>query len=220
MRMEVVFTEPAPRRTDVEMRLSGFEGYGDEAAKMREVHDAKVASLLNAFAESVNRHSAATNAESAAPRAVTDGDTVLATMDMEATPERVFGALTTAECERWWGAPDTYRTTRWKSDVRVGGAWSCVTVLADGTEFPASGEYLAVNAPHRVVQTRRYDWDYPELGRRETTVTYLLDTIDGGTRVTVRQDGFAGLRGPAEHHVEGWENFLNYLAKYVHNEPR
>lgn len=224
MRMEVTFAGPAPRRTDVSMTLSGFEGFGNDAAKMRDIHDAKVESILKGFADYVAEHAhhdaeSGSKAPGAAPRAVTDGETVLATMDMKATPERIFRALTTAECERWWGAPDTYRTTQWKSDVRVGGAWSCVTVLSDGTEFPASGEYLVIDAPHRVVQTRRYHWDYPELGRRDTTVTYLLDPISDGTRMTVRHDGFAGLRGPAEHHVGGWETFLEYLAKYVEQEP-
>jgi uncharacterized protein YndB with AHSA1/START domain len=36
-------------------------------------------------------------------RAITDGDIVLATVDVAATPERVFRALTTDEAERWWG---------------------------------------------------------------------------------------------------------------------
>jgi uncharacterized protein YndB with AHSA1/START domain len=219
MRMELTFRGPAPRRTDIETSLSGFEGFGEDAAAMRELHDSKWALLLDRFAQLVNRRAAAIGTQLGAPRAVTDGQTVLATMDMQAPPERIFRALTTAECERWWGAPDTYRTTRWKSDVRVGGAWSCVTVLPDGTEFPASGKYLAIEAPHRAVQTRRYDWDYPELGRRDTTVTYQLEPAGDATRVTVRQDGFAGLRGPADHHAEGWENFLRYLAGYVQRLP-
>lgn len=220
MRMEVTFAGPAPRRTEVTMTLSGFEGFGENAAKMRDIHDTKVARLLQGFADFVSRHSTAAATESAGPRAVTDGETVLATMHMQSTPERIFRALTTAECESWWGAPDTYRTTEWKSDVRVGGRWSCVTVLPDGNDFPASGEYLAIEAPRRIVQTRRYDWDYPELGRRDTTVAYTLDAIPGGTRVTVRQDGFAGLHGPADHHVQGWENFLNYLSTYLTNDGR
>ncbi|HEX6814622.1 MAG TPA: SRPBCC family protein, partial [Gemmatimonadaceae bacterium] len=87
--------------------------------------------------------------------------------------------------------------------------------LADGSIFPASGEYLAIEAPRRIVLTRRYDWDYPELGRRDTTVTYVLDPIPAGTRLTVRQDGFAGLRGPADHHADGWLGFLAYLGQYV-----
>lgn len=116
-----------------------------------------------------------------------------------------------------WRIPSL--SNNWHADVRVGGRWSLVVRLPDGAAFPASGEFLEIDAPHRVVQTRRYDWDYPELGRRDTTVTYRLDPISTGTRVTVRQDGFAGLRGPADHHAEGWEGFLGYLADHVRTEP-
>ncbi|MGH2881580.1 MAG: SRPBCC family protein, partial [Solirubrobacteraceae bacterium] len=217
MRMEVTFKGPAPRRTDVTLALSGFEGFGEDAAKMRDIHDAKVASLLDRFAAFVNRHPAG-QTESAAPHAVTDGETVLATMDIPTTPGRLFRALTTAECERWWGAPDTYRATTWKSDTRVGGRWSVDIRLGDGSGFPASGTYLEIDEPSRIVLTRRYDWDYPEFGRRDTRVTYLLDPIASGTRVTVRQDGFAGFRGTAEHHAKGWEGFLKYLATYLSTE--
>jgi uncharacterized protein YndB with AHSA1/START domain len=59
-------------------------------------------------------------------RAVTDGDTILATIDVAIPPERVFRALTTDEVERWWGSPDTYRVTDWAADLRVGGRWSLV----------------------------------------------------------------------------------------------
>ena len=39
------------------------------------------------------------------------------------------------------------------------------------------------------------------LGRRDTAVTYSLDPIPKGTRMTVRHDGFVGLRKPADEHA-------------------
>lgn len=216
--VEIRFEGPAPRRTNVTVVHRGWEVFGNDAAKMRAAHDSSWLDLLDRFAAVVQRNAAAINNEPSAPRAVTDGDTVLATIDIPVSPERVFRAVTTSECEQWWGASDTYRTTQWQSNLRVGGGWSCVIRLADGAEFPASGQYLDVDAPHRVVQTRRYDWDYPDLGRRDTTVAYRFDEIATGTRVTVRQDGFLGMRGPAEHHVEGWEGFLKYLSGYLRAE--
>jgi uncharacterized protein YndB with AHSA1/START domain len=218
--LEISFENPAPRRTDVTLVHYGFEGFSEKASRMREVHDQVWSELLDRFAKFATEHPDPHEGGRRArqPRAVTDGETVLATVDVSAAPDRVFRALTTAETEKWWGAPDTYRTTQWKSDVRVGGHWSCVTRLADGTEFPASGDYLAIEPNRRVVQTRRYEWDYPELGRRDTTVTYIMNPIATGTRVTVRHEGFAGLLGAAEHHVDGWEGFLGYLAKYVDAE--
>lgn len=219
--LEVRFHAPAPRATVVTVVHRGFERFGDAAARMRAMHDEGWSALLSCFATVAQERGAAYDDRAAShgtARAVTDGETVLATMDLPATPARLFRALTTAEVEHWWGAADTYRITEWSADVRVGGRWSAVVRLPDGGAFPASGEFLAIDAPHRFVQTRRYDWDYPELGRRDTIVTFQLDPISTGTRVTVRQDGFAGLRGPADHHAEGWVGFLGYLAAYVRAE--
>ena len=145
------------------------------------------------------------------PRAVTDGETVLATADIAMTPERVFRALNTDEVESWWGSEDTYHMTNWAADLRVGGRWSVVPRTADGSTTPASGQFLEIEGPRKIVFTRKYDWDFPVLGRRETTVTYLLEPIEMGTRVTVRQDGFNGLEEPARLHTEGWERVLGWL---------
>lgn len=159
-----------------------------------------------------------TNLPAAAARAVTDGDTVLATIDVPATPERVFRALNTTETERWWGEAGVYRQTDWTSEVRVGGRWHVITRMADGSSHPSGGEFLEVDAPRKVVITRIYEFDFPLLGRRATRVTYLCDPISTGTRVTVRHDGFAGLREIAELHAAGWERVLGWLNTYLRSE--
>jgi uncharacterized protein YndB with AHSA1/START domain len=162
----------------------------------------------------VNRPVTATVRSSPIARAVTDGDIVLATVDVAAPPARVFRALMTDEIERWWGAPGVYTTEAWKADLRVGGRWSLLTRLPNGMALPASGEFLLVDAPSKVVQTRRYDWEHPTLGRRVTKVTYLLTPIESGTRVTVRHEDF-GQSEPAYEHAGGWERFLDWLGAYV-----
>ena len=77
------------------------------------------------------------------------------------------------------------------------------------------GEFLEIDAPRKIVFTRKYEWEFPQLGRRETTVTYRFDPIATGTRVTVRHDGFDGLSGPADQHAEGWERVLGWLDAYM-----
>nr|WP_245262355.1 SRPBCC domain-containing protein [Mesorhizobium sp. WSM3626] len=52
-------------------------------------------------------------------------------------------------------------------------------------DLPASGEFLEIEAPRRIVQTRAYQWDHPTLGRRPTTVAWLLEPISRGTRLTI-----------------------------------
>lgn len=218
--LELRFESPAPRATVVTLRHTGFEVYGDRADHLRAAYDHGWGGLLQRFAQWVEEQHLLDGAhgERRSARAVTDGDTVLATIDIPVGPERVFRALTTDETEKWWGAPDTYRVTKWASELRVGGRWSLIVVLPDGSLFPSNGTYLEVEPPHRLVLTRRYDFDYPELGRRDTKVSYRLDAISPGTRVTVRQDGFDGLRVAADHHADGWMGFLQYLADYLGTE--
>src|SRR5450432_510047 len=152
-------------------------------------------------------------------RAVTDGEIVLATVDVPAPAPRVFRALTTDEAERWWGAPGVYTIEAWKADLRVGGAWSLVIRLPDGTALPASGEFLQLDAPSKLVQTRRYDWDHPTLGRRVTKVTTSLTPIETGTRVTVRHEDFGSSEAAIEH-AGGWERLLDWLGEYLAQENR
>lgn len=221
--LEITFENSGPRATIVTLTHGGFDIYGDRCVQERAQHDAVWADLLARYARFMEEQqrvgdTPADRAHDRLARAVTDGETILATIDIRATPERVFRALTTNETEEWWGAPETYRITRWQSALHIGGAWSLVVVTPDGAAFPAGGRYLEVDAPHRVVMTRHYDFDYPELGRSDTTVTYRIDPLTHGSRVTVRHDGFAGLRVAADHHADGWVGFLGYLAAYLNAE--
>ncbi len=56
---------------------------------------------------------------------MTDGDIVLASVDVPTGAPQVMRALTSREeIERWWGSADTYRMTDWTADLRVGGKYS------------------------------------------------------------------------------------------------
>lgn len=152
-------------------------------------------------------------------QAITDGETVLATVDVSVSPQRAFDALNSAEVEQWWGAQGLYQFTRWQSDLRVGGRWLVDVVRPDGTVMPAGGEYLVVSAPHRVTFSRRYNWDHPLIGRQVTKVTYRCDPIEGGTRITVRQDEFGSTAGAREH-ADGWARTLDLLREYLTRTDR
>ena len=152
------------------------------------------------------------------PRAVSNGDTVVATVDVPMSPRRVFTALTTDEVERWWGSPKVYLIRNWKADVRLGGRWSLEVCLPDGAVLPATGEFILLRIPEKIVQTRQYKFDHPTLGRKVTTVTYHLNRIPYGTRITVRHDGFDGLHAAANEHAAGWERFLAWLEAFAQLE--
>lgn len=149
-----------------------------------------------------------------AARAVADlnDGVIMASVEIKATPERVYRALTTPEeLTRWWGSDDTYRTTSWVHDLRVGGSYHASGVGADGAPFSVKGEYLALEAPHTIVQSWRADWD----GGAETTLTYRITPTPSGTRVTMRHEGFSGRPESCAAHTSGWEMVLGWLDSFA-----
>ncbi|ESY90148.1 MULTISPECIES: SRPBCC domain-containing protein [unclassified Mesorhizobium] len=87
--------------------------------------------------------------------------------------------------------------------------------LAGGRDLPASGEFLEIETPRRIVQTWAYGRDHPTLGRRQTRVAWLLEPIADGTRVTICHAGFGGLREAAAEHAKGWARVLAWLQAHI-----
>ena len=137
---------------------------------------------------------------------------ILASVEIAAPPERVFRALTDPEeLIRWWGSPDTYRTEEWTADLRVGGHWRARGHGADGRPFSVQGEFLKIDPPRQLVQTWAPDWE----GGFVTTITYRLEPLTGGTRLTLRHEGFGEHREACQSHAQGWERVLGWLNAYV-----
>jgi uncharacterized protein YndB with AHSA1/START domain len=142
---------------------------------------------------------------------VTKG-TILASVEIAAAPERVFRALTSPEeIVRWWGSEELYKTTRWTSEFKVGGAWRAEGKGSDGAPFAVVGKYLEIDPPRKIVQTWQPDFDDNQV----TTITYLLEPTDVGTRVTLRHEGFADRAQSCRNHAFGWENVLDWLAGFA-----
>ena len=141
--------------------------------------------------------------------------TILASIEITAPPERVFRALTTEELTKWWGSAELYRTTAFQIDLRPGGSWRSDGVGADGQPFHVGGTVVEVDPPRRLVQTWEPSWD----AGAPTTVTYLLDATDTGTRVTVRHTGFGANSTACESHASGWPRVLNWLATHSAPQP-
>lgn len=144
-------------------------------------------------------------------RAIADVSTgtIFATVEIAAPPERVFTALTSAEeVTKWWGSDDTYRTTEWTMPLTPGAPWKASGVGADGVPFSVEGEIVEVDAPRKLVWTWRPIWD----GGHTTTITYRLEPTDGGTRVTIRHEGFGDRVDSCRGHGDGWERVLGWLS--------
>ncbi len=141
---------------------------------------------------------------------VKDG-AVHAAVEIAAPPARVFRALTDPELlERWWGSGEAYRTFDWKVDLNVGGKWSCMTKDPAGRTSTVHGEYLEIDPPNRLVCTWRASWqnDFP------TTITYELEPIPDGTRLTLTHTGFEDHPSAASY-ASGWPLVLGWLSRHM-----
>jgi uncharacterized protein YndB with AHSA1/START domain len=136
---------------------------------------------------------------------------ILAVVEIAAPCARVFKALSSEEITSWWGSSDTYHTTHWIGDVRPGGKWQSSGVSVTGETFSVGGEYLEVSPPHRLVHTWIASWD----GNNETTVSYHLESVPNGTRLTLRHIGFDSRTESCAGHANGWERVLGWLASHL-----
>ena len=140
--------------------------------------------------------------------------TILARIDIAVPPERVFRALTTDEVTKWWGSAEMYRTTAFTMDLRTGGSWRSDGVGADGAPFHVGGKVLELDAPRKLVVTWEPSWD-----EGPTTLAYLLDPIETGTRVTIRHTGFGTRAASCESHANGWQRVMGWLSNHVAPRP-
>ena len=125
-------------------------------------------------------------------------------------PEVVFDALTNPESMRiWWG-----ENTEFDIDLRVGGRWTVVRREVD-TEYLATGEYLEIERPHRLV----YGYSMPQFSPNTDTISIDITADGGGSVVTFEQAGedIAGeLRevdpGDISASEAGWQHGFDLIA--------
>lgn len=146
--------------------------------------------------------------EQSKARAVADTaeGVLLASVEVAAPPERVFRAITSAEICDWWVRPGVFNTSRWNGDARPGGRWRA-SGEARGRPYTLEGEFLEVDSPHRVVHT----WHPAGVPAGATTLTYAIEMVEGGTRLTLRQAGFTSAE-TCRNTAIGWETSFERLA--------
>ncbi len=131
---------------------------------------------------------------------------ILGTVRLTASPERVFHALTSDEIIDWWVRPGIFDTTDWKGEVKVGGRWRSSGMFR-GTPYTLEGEYLEIDPPRKLVHTYGVGTPWGP-----TTVTYLLETLETGTHITLRHSCFT-VRENCAGNCIGWETSFEQLVK-------
>lgn len=132
---------------------------------------------------------------------------LLATVEVAAPLDVVFEALASDKVTRWWVRPGVFDTRDWQADVRVGGRWQASGV-GGGKPYTLEGEFLEVDAPRKLVHT----WRLAGAPGAASTVTYVLEPAGDGTRVTLRQSGFAS-RETCMATAIGWETSFSELSR-------
>ena len=136
-------------------------------------------------------------------------DRIERTVTLARPPREVWPALTTAEgLSAWFGERATI-------DLRPGGAASMT--FAGGMTVEMRVE--RVEEP----SVFGYTWHIiglPEDDPRRTYVEFTLEPVDGGTRLTVVETGFAQLSPDAhsqayDGNASGWASELGELASYL-----
>lgn len=138
---------------------------------------------------------------------------ILATVEIAASPERVFRALASSEVTAWWVRPGVFDTREWAGDVRPGGRWRASGV-ARGRAYSLEGEFLRVDSPRTLVHT----WHGVGAPGAPTTVTYSLQEHGAGTHLTLTHAGF-GSAEACENTRAGWETSLQRLAELLGPAP-
>jgi uncharacterized protein YndB with AHSA1/START domain len=128
-------------------------------------------------------------------------ETLLMEHDYAASPQRVFDAWTRVDLlGRWFGcAPEMlWNVHVW--DARVGGQIH-VSLDFDGRPFEVRGEFLVVDAPHRL----KYRWSDDEI------VEVTIDPHGSGSRLLLAHTFPAGDAARAILKT-GWSHGLDQLA--------
>ncbi len=140
--------------------------------------------------------------------------TIVESIEIEASPDRVFSAWTDPEqLKAWWGDDQTYRTTGWESDLRVGGKWIARGKSLDGSTFSVEGEYLQVDRPNQL----RFTWKPSWSTEGSTVVELEFKPTAVGTLLTVKHSGFTSDQA-FESHSNGWPRVMRWMRTYV--EPK
>lgn len=131
---------------------------------------------------------------------------LLASVEIAASRERVFRALASEEITAWWVRPGVFDTREWAGTVHVGGRWRAAGITR-GEPYVQEGEFLEIESPRKLVHT----WDGAGTAARPSTVTYVLESVDRGTRLTLRHAGFTS-GDKCKAFAIGWETSFERLA--------
>ena len=159
------------------------------------------------------------------PAVASGGKQILITRTIDAPRQLVWQAWTSPEhFMRWWG-PKDYTSPFCEIDLRVGGNYLNCMRSPNGRDYWTAGEYLEVEAPHRLVYTDSFSdekgnivpathyglgADFPLV----TKVTVILEEAGAQTKLTMTHEGIPSGR-TRDNTETGWDESFDKLAESV-----
>lgn len=148
------------------------------------------------------------------------GQSITVSRVIAAPPGRVYDAFLDPDQLAQWLPPTGFSAEVHHLEPETGGTFRITFTgeteeLADyGHSF--GGEYLELVPGERIVHTDAFETDDPAMAG-EMTVTVTFEAVDGGTDVTVLQEGIPEAVPPEDANA-GWNDSLSKLAALV-EEP-
>ncbi|MBI4500360.1 MAG: SRPBCC domain-containing protein [Gemmatimonadetes bacterium] len=160
---------------------------------------------------------------------ITSEDAVTADIEISATPERVFQALTDQkQLVAWWGSEPSVELTTFEMNPNRGGQWRYTCKPRPGhvqgaveeqmrrggeTQYECHGEVLESIPPRLLVWSWIANWhDRPD---QRTVVRWEIEPTKTGTRVRVTHSGLAQLPVARKDYGKGWEGALRLLQTFL-----
>ena len=133
---------------------------------------------------------------------------------INASPARVWAAITQADqMIQWWG-PDAGPTLSVEADVRPGGRFSIVFRTLDGQEHNPTGAYVEVEPEKKLAFT----WEGAGMPNGRSLVTFRLEPFAGGVELTLTHEGLPDEPIRASHEA-GWSGLLDKLPVFLKGQP-
>ena len=158
-----------------------------------------------------------------------DQDAVTCEIEIEASPERIFEALTDpTQLFTWWGKEPSVELSIFEMDGRPGGSWRfrCKPVTgadhgavgdqlrrSGAQEFEAHGEVLEYVRPRLLVWSWIANWH--EHPTQPTAVRWELTPTTKGTRVRVTHSALAHEPVARKDYSKGWIGVLRLLQIFL-----
>ena len=144
---------------------------------------------------------------------MTSVDRIERSIVVPASIDRTWQAITSPEQLSQWFAPEC------EFELSVGG--SMRLVWESGAI--SRGVIEIIEPPYRFAfrwHAKSTPYTKPLTPQNSTVVTFSLEAVNGGTRVTVYEVGFAALPDGAKDHIlgentAGWDSELDELTAYI-----